>query len=144
MKAYSFRLESVLKVRRIEENQAKGALALANLDARRAADEVAVRETAYTSLPAGPSVASTEGFLSDRWRRTTSSAAVLHGLQLERDAQVVVAERRGELTAAATKVSAIERLDERRREEHALEQSREEAVIVDELVTGRFRREAVR
>lgn len=141
-KRYAFRLESVRKVRRIEEDRAKGALALANADAQRAADEVARREALYEALPAAPVVATTDDFLVDRWRRTASSASVLGGLQDERDARIVVAEKRAEWTEVATKVSALDRLDERRREEHALETAREEAIVVDELVTGRFVREA--
>ena len=144
MRRYEFRLESVRKVRRIEEDRAKGFLALANADAQRAADEVARREAVYAALPTAPAVATTNDFLVDRWRRTASSASVLGGLQDERDARTVVAEKRAEWTVVATKVSALDRLDERRREEHALETAREEAIVVDELVTGRFLREAAR
>jgi flagellar biosynthesis chaperone FliJ len=144
VKKYTFRLETVLKVRRIEEDRAKGALAFANADARRAADEVAVREAAYAALPEGPTAFTTSAFLADRWRRSTSADAVLYGLQREREALTVVAERRTDWSAAAGKVSALERLDSRRREEHALDTAREEAIVVDELVTGRFVREAAR
>jgi flagellar export protein FliJ len=144
VKRYRFRLESVLKVRRIEEDRARGALALANADARRAADEVAARDARYGSLPAAAPTLSTSAFLSDRWRRSTSAEAVLYGMEREREAQTVVTERRAEWSAAAGRVSALERLDSRRREEHALDVAREEAIVVDELVTGRFVREAAR
>lgn len=144
MKRYAFRLESVRKVRRIEEDRAKGALALANAAAQRAADEVARREALYDALPTAPPVAATTDFLTDRWRRTASSATVLGGLQDERDAEIVVAERRADWTEAATRVSALDRLDERRREEHALGAARQEAIVVDELVTSRFVAEATK
>ena len=144
MKAYRFRLESVLKVRRIEEDRAKGALALANADARRAADEVAARDAAYGSMPVGATTFTTVDFLADRWHRSTTAEAVLYAMELQREAQTVVAEKRTEWSAAAGKVSALERLDSRRREEHTLDTAREEAIVVDELVTGRFVREAAR
>jgi flagellar biosynthesis chaperone FliJ len=48
-------------------------------------------------------------------------------------------ERQAELAAARSRVRALERLDERRREEYLLDSARAAEREVDDLVTSRFR-----
>lgn len=141
---YRFRLESVLRVRRIEEDRAAGALAFANVEARNAATERAARQAAYAALPSLAVRAGTEDFVVDRWRRSAAAASVAGGLADEAAALEVVDERRTDWSAAAQRTSALERLDGRRREEHELAAGRDETIAVDELVTGRFVRERSR
>lgn len=140
MKAYRFRLDTVLRVRRIEEGRAVAALADANR-ALVAADEHLNQgldryrrvEDPTGSLPA-------TSFLAARARQDLVASSVVAAGTGKLRAEAHVDIRRDEWSAAATRVAALERLDERRREEHALEVSRHEILEVDDMVSGRVAR----
>jgi flagellar export protein FliJ len=140
MKRYRFPLASVLRVRKIEEDQAISALALAERR-RLAAEEFAARlaqEHRDSAPDAGPTGA--QQFLAARERRERSAAAVLASQEELAQARMATICRRAALNAAAAAVGALEHLDEKGRAEHALELQREETIEVDDLVTGRHRR----
>ena len=59
-----------------------------------------------------------------------------------RQALAVVEERRAEWAEARRRVAALERLEERRRDEHAIEVRRAEDRLVDDLVVARHARGA--
>jgi flagellar export protein FliJ len=137
MKRYINRLQRVLDIRRIQEEQAKAevmasrhAAAVAEVAARQRSENYARREITVGAVP----------FIHHRMDRT------LHELQalavLDAEERVVVAHQQvvRSLTlwsSAARRVEALERLDERRREEHQIEADREAEREVDDLVTGR-------
>lgn len=141
MKRYRFPLATVLRVRKVEEDQAVGALAAAERR-RRAAEEAArAREEALQAARPADGVVTLEQFLAARERQERSATALVAAhaeLAQARDATVA---SRAAVAAAVAARNALEELDERGRAEHALEAQREETVEVDDLVTGRHRRE---
>ena len=142
MKRFRFRLDQVLHVRRVQEDQAKFSLLSANRDARIAAERVEDRLAQYAErrMPTGPQAyADFERavFLLDSAAGAVGAARAVH-----RDALEVVDVRRVEWTDARRRVAALERLEERRRAEHAIEVQRAEDQLVDDLVVARHARGA--
>jgi flagellar export protein FliJ len=80
-------------------------------------------------------------FIGEQAHGTALAAAVLDGRRRVAAAQVAVEQARVVLTTAATKVSALERLESRQLAEHAAATLREEDVVVDDLVVARFGRD---
>jgi flagellar export protein FliJ len=133
----------VLRVRRVQEDQARGELLLANRSAHLAAQRIEDRTAEYETR-ARPSGQSTyEDFERTLFLLDTAVGAIQVAKQDHRDALVVVDERRAEWSKARQKVAALERLQDRRRVEHALEARREEDRLVDDLVVARFARNAL-
>jgi flagellar protein FliJ len=142
MKRFHFRLDKVLHVRRVQEDRARAELLTANRDSHLAAARVDERLADYNarSLPLGPQTfAAFERavFLLDAGAAGVATARVSH-----RDALTVVEARRIDWTDARRKVAALERLEERRRAEHAVEVQRAEDQLVDDLVVARHARGA--
>jgi flagellar FliJ protein len=137
MKRYTFRLDQVLRVRRMEEEQARASLLAANAEVRRAGEQLRARTERYHTMvaPTGPSQL-TE-FLAWRQLHQAAAAAVIDAGTAVAAADASAAERRDGWSAAAAKVTALERLDERRRAEHAAEAQREFDQEIDDLVTSR-------
>lgn len=139
MKRYSFPLAQVLRVRRLEEDRAAGRLAAARAEAAAAEEQVARRRAALAGM-APPAELGTAGDFLARAAGVALAGEALKVAGVTR--QVAVAEvdvRRGEWSVAAMRVSALERLDERRLEAHTKEALRMEAVLVDDMVTSRRR-----
>jgi flagellar export protein FliJ len=142
MKRFRFRLDQVLHVRRVQEDQARFALLSANRDAHIAQTRVDERLADYEQrrLPLGPqSYADFERavFLLDSGAAAVGVARATH-----REAVAVVEERRAGWTDARRRVAALERLETRRRAEHAIEVQRAEDRLVDDLVVARHARGA--
>ena len=138
MKRYQFRLAAVLRLRRAEQEQARAALAEANTrlkallltrdrEARRFG-ELARRSDAIDA---------------------TALLAERHDAELARqrlaEAERRVAEAAGAAAMAQVawlgthqRVVALERLEERRRAEHAADALREEIALLDDLSTARY------
>jgi flagellar FliJ protein len=137
MKKFRFRLDQVLRVRRVQEDQAKAALMGANHAARQAAVQVETRLAEYTTrgFPSGPQ--SYEQFEHSLFMLDSAAGAVDVARVAHRDALEVVADRRVDWTGARRRVAALERLEDRRRDEHALEMRRAEDRLVDDLVVAR-------
>jgi len=140
MKRYKFRLEQVLRVRRMEEEQARASLLAANAELNRAGERLRDRTERYHTMvaPIGPSQL-TE-FLAWRQRHQAAATAVIDAGTAVQSATSQAAERRDGWSAAASRVTALERLDERRRAEHAAEAEREFDQEIDDLVTSRHGR----
>lgn len=140
MKRYRFRLDPVLRVRRIEQDTAQALLADAH---RQLADADAALLAAVDRYQSAPPSAGAQPAATWMARRTnvslTAATVMAVGSQRER-AESDVDEQRSALHAARRRVVALERLDERRHVEHDVEARREEDVEVDELVTGRWGR----
>jgi flagellar FliJ protein len=142
LKRFHFRLAQVLRVRRLQEEIARGALMLANREAATAADAVNARVAEYTDA-ARPSGAQSYDTFNRMQSRLDNAAAAITIARAEYRARLdVVDERRTEWAAARQRVAALERLEERRREEHAVEIRRAEDRLVDDLVVARHARGA--
>jgi len=137
MKKYSFRLSKVLRVRRIEEEQAAARLAAAHMVAGAAAGREAERRQALASRCARHGLQSAASFLV--WAETTALAGeALSDAQNERRrADDEVDSWRAEWSSAVARVSALEHLDDRSRAAHGVERRREETKVTDDIVTTR-------
>lgn len=137
MKRYTFSLDTVLRVRRVEEDRAIAALA----DARRKLD--AAEQTLQRSLdrygvvPQATGALPLPDLLRARAHQDLVAASVVHAGTERLRAEVTVDLQRDEWSAAAQRVAALERLDERRRHEHAIEAQRQETIEVDDMVVAR-------
>jgi flagellar FliJ protein len=137
MKRYSFPLAQVLQVRRLEEDRAAGQLASAQVQAAAAEEQVTRRRAALAGMAAPAGVGTAETFLA--WHQGVALAgdALTVAGVARQVARAEVDARRAEWSAAAMRVSALERLDQRRFEAHRKEARRTEAVQVDDMVTAR-------
>ena len=140
MKKYTFSLSKVLRVRRIEEEQAAAKLATARIEAATAATKEVGAVHALASRCARGGLQSAASFLA--WTETTMLAgeALTSAREEVLAADEEVEARRGDWSSAAARVAALENLDERGREAHTLEQRREETKIADDIVTTRWDR----
>lgn len=139
MRKYAFPLATALRVRRIEEDRAKLALADA---LRQVAEADRVLEATldhYQELD-DPGHVLAERFLAVRARQALAASSVIQAGATRLVALETESLRRERLRTARTDVAALERLDERRREEHRIEADREETRMVDDIVTGRYNR----
>ena len=140
MKRFRFRLEQVLRVRRLQEDLARAALMHAHLEAQTAATAVNARIADYANA-ARPSGAQTyESFKRMQFELDNAAGAIKVARATYRDAMTVVDQQRAEWAAARQRVAALERLEERKREEHAVEVRRAEDRLVDDLVVARHAR----
>ena len=137
MKKYSFSLAKVLRVRRIEADQAAGRLAAAQMLASAAAAREAESRHALASRCARHGLQPAGSFLA--WAETTMLAGeALSDVKAQaRLAEEDVAGRRAEWSSAATRVSALEHLDDRGRAAHTVERRRDETKTADDIVTVR-------
>ena len=77
MKRYRFRLEAVLRVRRIEEEHAAAGLAAATAALTAAEAEIDRRLDHYVSIPANDGPLTHEQFIARRAQRDHAAAAVI-------------------------------------------------------------------
>jgi hypothetical protein len=136
VKRYEFSLETVLRARRAQESVARADLLRANVNA--AAAEVAEdrRRLHYEDVIAteGPS------FMVLRERSELAAGALIESRGALAEARGAVSTALEGYVQAARSVSVLEKLDERQSIEHAAAVLREEARLVDELVTNRYSR----
>jgi flagellar FliJ protein len=142
LKRFRFRLEQVLRVRRLQEDLARAALQHAHRDARTAADAVNARIEAYgaAARPEGTQTYDTFNQMQSHLDHAAGAITVARGIYAH--AVAAVDERRAEWAAARQRVAALERLEERRRDEYAIEARRAEDRLVDDLVVARHARGA--
>lgn len=140
MKRYRFRLDTVLRVRQVEEERARGELALANRALAEADALLEQRIDHYGATPQPAAPLAVTSFLAARDRQERAARAVVVAGTARLAADAEAADRRAVWSRTATRLAAIERLDERRREEHRLEAHRQEALEVDDIVVARSRR----
>ena len=140
MKRYTFRLDSVLKVRRIEEEAARAQLAAARAAVARQEQLLVERETAYEIALKSSGTRRTVDFLFEQSSRSAHAAAVLEQRRRVREAYDDAARARGVWSGAAARVGALERLDERHRDEHRAAALKEDELTTDELVVSRYAR----
>jgi flagellar export protein FliJ len=141
MKKFRFRLETVLRVRRIQEDQARARLLNANAAAQKAETVVVERRARYDALdrPSGVQV-------EPEFERTLSTLDFAAGaIDLAREQHIeslaVVAQKRSEWSDASMRVAALERLEARQYALYATEARRDEDRLTDDLVVNRYARE---
>jgi flagellar export protein FliJ len=148
MKKYAFRLETVRRVRRAQESVAKADLARANNEVTAAITAVENRIAAYEAKladqpasgasPTGATIVRVDAFMKRRYFNELSANAVVAARSSLNAAQLEAEIARNAWSEKAKQVKALDRLDERRREEHVLAYNREVDAEVDDIVTGRF------
>lgn len=140
MKKYTFSLSKVLRVRRIQEEQAAAQLAAARATAAAATEKELGAAHALASRCARGGLQPAASFLA--WTETVMLAGeALSDARVEvQAADEELETRRDEWSSAAARVSALENLDERGREAHHLEGRREETKIADDIVVTRWDR----
>ncbi|GIU85810.1 MAG: hypothetical protein KatS3mg009_0325 [Acidimicrobiia bacterium] len=139
MKKFRFRLDSVKRVRGIQEEQARQRLTEANARARRTAALVEARLHAYLSTPRPTEPMSFADFERARFELEAAATALEAARIAHREALDEVDRRRVEWLEAKQRCSALERLEDRRREEHRIDLRRAEDRLVDDLVVARHR-----
>jgi flagellar FliJ protein len=138
MKRYRFRLEQVLRIRRVQEEQARHQVHAAQRDVIRADQAVDDRLAAYA---AGTSAycGTQQAFMADRALAEYRAQSVERSRDNASAARVVHSERLDDWSHTARRVEALERFDARRRDEYSVEERRDEDRTVDEMVSGRRR-----
>jgi flagellar export protein FliJ len=137
MKRYRFRFEHVERVRRIQEERARADLLAARHRLIQAGADLSQRADEYETRRSGSGLAASADFCSDRERDGLLSSSVVAARVAEANALLVVNQRLDAWTEAAKALSAMERLDERMRDRHELEVSKEEQADLDDLVAPR-------
>ena len=137
MKRYRFRLESVMHVRRTQEDVARQRLAIANADVRRSYAALGAATGRYQALAETLGPLDVDSFRDSRLSGENSAAGVAAARRRVELAESAAEARRAEWSHAARQVSALERLDERRQSEWWTDFRRQEDVEVDDMVTAR-------
>jgi flagellar export protein FliJ len=132
MKRYRFELETVLRVRRVQEEAAGFALAHANRDLQRAVLDHRVALARYESLQLGHGPLDLDSFRRDRDKAERLAGAVESAWTNVQVATDEVATRHAQWSTAAQRVAALEHLDERRRAEWLVDEQRAEMAAIDE------------
>jgi flagellar FliJ protein len=141
MKKFKFRLQSVLRVRRLQEDIARARLLNANAAARESERVVDARVARYTTMDRPNGVQHEPDFALALFRLDKAASAVDDANELRTQARATVAERHMEWSGASMRVAALERLEERQRAEHKVEAQHDEDRLTDDLVSSRYARE---
>jgi flagellar export protein FliJ len=145
MKAYRFRLETVLRVRHSQEAVARSVLVAANRAESEADKMVLTRLAHYRELTEVPTVpTAVPATLANRQQANFATAALVDAGAILRQAKQATGAARDGYLAAARRVSILERLDGRRRDEHRMAAEHLEATEADDLVVGRHGRDTGR
>ncbi len=138
MRGYRFRLQPVLRVRQLQEEQSRVELAMARRAEDAAHAATATRRSRFAAARNAP--VDDPSPLAHTRRRdhqsrmidalVASQVAEAHASDLRRRSQ-------DDWEAAVVALRTMERLDERARAEHRLETARQEQMDLDELATSR-------
>ena len=111
-----FPLATVLRIRGIEEDLARGRLAGSVTAHHQASAATADAHTAYTAASADTGPLTSNAFLADRARRTAYAGSVLAASAVQAQAAEAVTASRSQWSEAAMRLAALERLAERAKE----------------------------
>lgn len=141
MKKYSFRLENVRRVRRLQEEAAKAALAVANRQVRLAQVAIDAAQLHYAEVSDGRiGAAGVSAFMQQRYLTELAGQSVVaarnHKSLMEADSLVA----HQTWAESAQRLKALDRLDERAREEYRIEFDRDVDREMDEINVGRASR----
>lgn len=137
MKKYKFAFGGVQRVRRIAEEQAAATLAEAQRHADAASAELQSRLADIGAAVPPPGQRSALEFQADRDHLERHRNAVAAARSAEVNALQLLAAARLEWVEAAKQVRALERLDERKRNEWVLETTRAAQLATDEIAAIR-------
>ena len=142
MKRYEFRMAKVLRVRQIQEEAARAGVAVARVAEARAQEALEASHEHYKGLDVSAGTADATAFLGLREQAAHRATAV----GLAKGNRRVAADATSAAVAtwhdSNRRVDALERLDERRREDYGIEYRRFEDATVDEIVVARARSRA--
>ena len=145
MKAYRFRLETVLRVRQAQEAVARSVLVAANRAESEADVLIAGRLAHYRELTVVPTApTAVPATLAGRQQANFATEALVDAGAVLRQAREASGQARDGYLAAARRVSILERLDGRRRDEHRKAADDLEATEADDLVVSRHGRDTGR
>ncbi len=144
MKKFAFRLESVLRIRRLQEDQVRARLIAAHRDVQLAIARVHARHDRYADLPRPVGVHDHDE-MERAWFTLDAAAGAIRFAQDEQVLAEQAAEAiRLEWVDARRQTEVLERLRERDRDDWVVETRRAEDRAVDELVVARHHRTAER
>jgi flagellar export protein FliJ len=139
MKRFSFRLESVLRVRRIQEEQVRARLLQANRDVQLATERVVTRQARYDSLDRPLGTMDHDALERSWFTLDAAAGAVRHAHDQRIDAEIRATEVRHEWVEAKQRTEVLERLRERAHDDWLVDVRRDEDRAVDDLVVARHR-----
>lgn len=138
MKRYQFRLEGVLRLRRAEAEQARGALAAANAELRARLVQRDHEASTFRAVARRQDAETLPALLAEREDAAIAQRRLDEAERAVADAAARAAVAQVTFAAARRRVSALERLEARRREEYESELRREESLLLDEIATARY------
>jgi flagellar protein FliJ len=138
-KRFRFRLDTVLRVRRVQEEQARARVMVANRAVTLAAAQVDDRLQRYATLPRPSGVQRYTEAEATLFRLDAGAGAVEWARAEHTRAVDHAREELAHWAQAEQRVRALERLHDRARDEHATEMRRAEDRLTDELTTTRAR-----
>jgi len=136
-KAFTFRLETVLRVRRVEETRAREVLGATTRQVSRRMAELRRAQASCDALPSVLPPMTPAAFEAFRERARWLAESAARAAEELQQAVVEHALAREEMIAAKRRVSALERLAERRFREWQDEFARAEMVELDDVVNSR-------
>lgn len=140
MKKYRFSLNSVMKLRRMEEEQARSFLLESQSDVDHATAELDSRLAAIGQARPHPGRSLGSQFADERDQLERHADAVVAARSAEANALAIMRTARSEWEDAARRVRSMERLDERQHETWLLESTRRAQVVTDEISQTHRRR----
>jgi flagellar protein FliJ len=143
VKRYRFSLESVLHVRRTQEESARQQLAAANRDLQQSRAALIAETERYLARTNTPGPCDLDSFRASRLGAEHAAGCVAAARRRVESTGLAATARRAEWSDAARQVAALERLDERRQSEWQTEFRRQEDVEVNDMVTARWSNRAV-
>lgn len=142
MKRYRFSLETALRVRLVQEEAARFALVRANAELNRATAAYHEALGRCDSFDAGDALQDLDSFrhkrdVADRLAESAHSAWIVVD-----NATDEVAARHEDWLTASRRVTALQKLDDRRRSEWTVEEQRAEMAAIDESAISRWQARA--
>ena len=141
MKHFSFRLEGVLRLRRLQEQQAKDSLLGANSVLRQQILARDAQSRRYHEVVDGAAASALEEFRAEQLAAQLCAATLAGAEQAVAYAASDAALAQIAYHQAAQIVAVIERLEDRRRAEHVAAEGRELVALTDDIVTARYVRD---
>ncbi|HUY85750.1 MAG TPA: flagellar FliJ family protein [Acidimicrobiales bacterium] len=136
--AKASRLGSVMRVRKIQEDLARQALAIANRNLISAEGERNRRSDHYNSISVPVGMRTREQFLREEQTMRLAAGSVGFATKLVSEATGLAASRRESYIIARRNLKIIEKLQDRKRAEQSLAEDRAEVKAIDDIVTTRW------
>jgi flagellar protein FliJ len=138
MSSRRFRLASVLRVRKAQEESARLALLRGNRRLQQAATDRDRSEFRYRTVPVSEGAVPVSVFRREQVTADMAAASMAKAVHQESRARSDAALAQQRWSQAARRVEALERLARRRHDEVLADEARAESASVDDLVTARW------